>query len=371
MFGGWEKIEPNIGGGGQGTVYKARSPRRVAHRKEILKRIQHQLRQASRADDFTRLEELVINLADFGGVDQLQELGALKVFDIPRGEPEESKAVGRLQAEMRALGTLQHPAILRLLQGCHLAEEERFIITEYHPNGTLNEHLAHYKGRVLQSLEAFRPLVDAVAGIHDQGAIHRDIKPENIFVAADRRLVLGDFGIVFFKDGGRVTTTFEQVGTSFWMAPWAYKKGRLAMEDVSPSLDVFPLAKVLWSMISGREGFPYWEIDRDENNLEKLFPGDVLMPRINRLLAKCVVRDESACVLTARDLLNEIDRLIESGRSAGQKPEDGDPWPCRMCGRGHYSETKSVMMAFVGGTSNRVAFRVCACDRCGHAEMFG
>lgn len=174
-YGGWEKIEPKIGGGGQGTVYKARSPERVARRLQLFMRIHDSLRQASRSDDFSKLEELVMNIVDYGGFDQLWDLGALKLFNIPRGEPEESKAVGRLQAEMEALGGLDHPAVLRLLQACDLAGKERFMVTEYHPNGTLDGHLAHYKGRVLESLEAFSQLVDAVCAIHAKEAIHRDI----------------------------------------------------------------------------------------------------------------------------------------------------------------------------------------------------
>jgi hypothetical protein len=31
-FGGWEPIEPPLGSGGQGTVYRARTPARVAER---------------------------------------------------------------------------------------------------------------------------------------------------------------------------------------------------------------------------------------------------------------------------------------------------------------------------------------------------
>ena len=72
------------------------------------------------------------------------------------------------------------------------------------------------KERCSMLWRAFRPLAHAVSTLHKQDMVHRDIKTENIFVATDGRLVLGDFGIVFFKDGhGRVTETYEKVGTSF------------------------------------------------------------------------------------------------------------------------------------------------------------
>src|SRR5260370_10261743 len=99
-----------------------------------------------------------------------------------------------------------------------------------------------FKGRAIESLKAFRPIVEGIVAIEGKGAIHRDIKTQHIFVAMDGRLVLGDFGIVFFRDamGTRYTETFgERVGSHYWMAPWAYEPERLALENVSASLDIF------------------------------------------------------------------------------------------------------------------------------------
>src|SRR5258708_3433558 len=171
-------------------------------------------------------------------------------------------------------------------------------------------------GKPLEALVAFRPLVAAIASLHhDHGLIHRDIKTHNILVAADGHLVLGDFGIVFMADGQRLTSTFERVGSHFWMAPWAYKNEQLAIEQINPTLDIFPLGKVLWSMISGRDGVSFWEWNRDENNLEKMFPNNLMMPLVNRdILSKCIVREEKACISHAPVLLREIDSLIAQGK---------------------------------------------------------
>ena len=100
-------------------------------------------------------------------------------------------------------------------------------------------------------LQAFRPLVEAVAMLHKADIIHRDIKTKNIFVAKDNRLVLGHFGIVFYRDGQRLTETYERVGARDWMAPWGLPEREVSPRRSYPPLDIFPLAKVLWSMISG------------------------------------------------------------------------------------------------------------------------
>jgi serine/threonine protein kinase len=205
--------------------------------------------------------------------------------------------------------------------------------------------------------------VEAVATLHKADIIHRDIKTENIFVAKDNQLVLGDFGIVFYRDGQRLTETYERVGSRDWMAPWAYRNERLSLDEVTPSLDIFPLAKVLWSMISGRNGFPFWEIDRDENNLEKMFPADPMIPSVNRLLTKCIVREEQDCIWRAHGMLDQIDRLINQVRRGNQRPDDSDRWPCRICGRGYYVEVHFPRSA-------SFPFTAYVCDHCGHAEMF-
>jgi serine/threonine protein kinase len=258
-FDGWQPIGDELGHGGQGVVYAARSPERARLRDELEERVRGALHQIS-SGHYSPLA-VAEWLTVLGSPDPPEHLGALKVFQIPAGA-DEAQAVGRLTMEVNALSKLKgNPAILKLL---HYNVVKRILVTEYHPGGTLDKNLGIYKGRTHTALQAFRPLVDAVVAIHKEGAIHRDIKPENIFVAHDGCLVLGDFGIVIYKDGHRLTTTFERVGSHFWMAPWAYKNERLEIEDINPTLDIYPLARVLWSMIAGRNGFSYWEYDRPE-----------------------------------------------------------------------------------------------------------
>lgn len=312
---------------------------------------------------------------ELGSPDPTESLEGLKRFIIPPDNKiEEAKAVGRLESEVSALkGLDDNLGVLKLL---HSNIPGRIIVTEFHPRGTLDRHLEIYKGDVLAALEAFLPLVDALRGIHQQRAIHRDIKTENIFVATSGRLVLGDFGIVFLQDGTeRLTTTYERVGSHDWMAPWANRKEKIERSKVSTALDIFPLAKVLWSMIAGRNGFPFWEYDRDENNLEKQFPDDPAMPLVNkRILSKRIVRDENQCDGSADSLRANVQELIAHLKiGLGHKPDGASAWSCGVCGRGTYQATglKHQLQGYRPGSPEQgINLSAYICDHCGHAELF-
>ena len=374
--------EKTLGSGGQGTVYLARSPEQVAKRRHADGRVRGCLQQIT--SGHYEATELAASLSVLAGPDPVASLGALKQFKIPPDDKdEEARAVGRLQSEVQALQALRdYPAVLKLL---HANVPERFIVTEYHPRGTLDKHLKLYKGDALAALEAFKPLADGVWKIHQQGMIHRDIKPENIFVAASGNLVLGDFGIVFFQEASaeRLTTTYERVGSHYWMAPWAYRNVKLEFSKISPALDIFPLAKVLWSMIAGQNGFPYWEYAREENNLENLFPNDPVMPLVNRILSTCIVREEQQCDSSAETLRGRVEYLINQIKAVrGARPDGADSWPCRMCGRGMYRPVSSpdgrlgpprmLAQASGGAVTDRYSYRIFVCDndQCRHAELF-
>ena len=121
-------------------------------------------------------------IAQYVSGDDAMELGALKEFTIPGDDrQEEEKAVGRLTREIECLRDVNEPGILKLLDA---DADARWMVTEYHPT-TLAKQIQKYKGKALEALQAFRPLVVAVAALHARNIIHRDIKPENVFVSRD------------------------------------------------------------------------------------------------------------------------------------------------------------------------------------------
>jgi serine/threonine protein kinase len=155
-FDGWEKIEPPLGEGGQGKVYKARSPARAKHVRDALSSITSQLMSSGAGNPPRDAGGLAKLIVEAGGPDDVKDLGALKVFKIPTDPQERDKASGRLDREINALKNANNPAVLKLLAS-NLGEG--FIVTEFHEHGTLADEITNYKGRALEALLAFSPLL--------------------------------------------------------------------------------------------------------------------------------------------------------------------------------------------------------------------
>lgn len=391
IYDGWETIR-ELGSGGQGVVFLARSPQSRRWRAELLGQIQIATEQLSnrQSDRAKFAAQLVEAIAVWKETDAPSFLGALKVFKIPSDTEAAEKAVERLKREVDALSKIGESGILKLL---HANVGDRILITEYHPDGPLSGHLSRFEGKPLEALEGFRPLVGAVAKLHTDNLVHRDIKPDNIFVASDGRLVLGDFGIVYYEDDAktRVTETYENVGSRDWMPGWAYG---MRVDEVRPSFDVFSLGKTLWAMVSGKSKLRLWYIFEDEFNLERLFPDELDMAVLNEILGRCVVEKEKDCLPSARELLELVDARIALLRRRGQILRDGVSRPCRICGRGKYQPASKAEEKWSG---NRLLFlppkeiqgridpgqllnfpkydaivttRLYSCEFCGHIELF-
>ena len=217
--------------------------------------------------------------------------------------------------------------------------------------------------------------MEAVAILHKNNVLHRDIKPDNIFFS-DTGLVLGDFGLVFLTDDerARISGTYENVGARDWMPPWAFGK---RVEELSPTFDVFSLAKVLWAMISGKKILRLWYHTRPENNLSELFPRQPHMELVNQLLNMCIrENEEDMHCLDASMLLQLIDQILQVMKNRGDLLRKGLRRICMVCGDGTYQivvddKQQLDMRAYMGFSPvSGKRWRLLRCGSCGHVQFF-
>jgi serine/threonine-protein kinase len=124
--------------------------------------------------------------------------------------------------------------------------------------------------------------------IHSSGFIHQDLKPANIFLNADGRALIGDFG------ASRLTwsddTPTGNTGTAHYAAPEQFKTDIPTVEA-----DVFSFGLILYEILTGLAVFPAtltpFEIIREHNGtVRPAIPDHVCRP-MRELIRRCLSRN--------------------------------------------------------------------------------
>lgn len=370
QYGQWQ-IRREINKGGQGTAYEVHSATVYYPIFDSIKKAVQILHGAHNPEDYEAAAKgLAQSIGAYLSAEEAKNLRVLKVLHEHLRNDDKAKA--RFEQEVNVLKNEQDPHIIKILDS-HIGQG--WFVTNFFPRGSLADNLKVFQGRPLEALEAFRPIVNAVATLHAKNIIHRDIKPGNIFYSDDG-LVLGDFGLVFFADEAktRISDKYENVGSRDWMPPWALGK---RVEELRPSFDVFSLGKVLWAMVSGKTILPLWYHRRPDYNLERLFPDVSHTPLINALLDACIQENEEDMGFpSAVELLPQIDKLIGIIKSEGTLLRRDLRRRCRVCGYGTYilrideAKTPGDVGAIGVTPVGQIRWRVYICDKCGNLQMF-
>jgi serine/threonine protein kinase len=118
-------------------------------------------------------------------------------------------------------------------------------------SGVLPELTAGSPGYTHQVVELIRQVAQAAHALHGAGVVHRDIKPANIMVTADGgQAVLMDLGIAQLADDveGRITKTRQFIGTVRYASP----EQVLSVGKLDARSDVYSLGATLWELLTLR-----------------------------------------------------------------------------------------------------------------------
>ncbi|MBN8480828.1 MAG: serine/threonine protein kinase [Xanthomonadales bacterium] len=155
------------------------------------------------------------------------------------------------QRERRALATLSHHGIARLIDGGITTAGIPFLVMEYVDGEPITEFAAARRLGVTARLHLFVEVCAAVAAAHQRLIVHRDIKPSNILVTAAGAPKLLDFGIAKLLDDeiDGATGTGLPLLTPGYAAPEQY-----ALGSITTATDVFALGVLLRELLVGRTG---------------------------------------------------------------------------------------------------------------------
>lgn len=155
-------------------------------------------------------------------------------------------------SEARLLASLDHPNVVRVYR-CLEANGTAYLVMHYYHGQTLKQRIQALNGARPHAdwlIRLLMNLLDGLQAVHDHGILHRDIKPDNIYLVADDRPVLIDFGAARRVVGGR-TKAMTRVITEGY-SPIEQYVGDGIHEEGSWT-DLYALGATLYWLISGNK----------------------------------------------------------------------------------------------------------------------
>ncbi|KAL6505887.1 mitogen activated protein kinase [Orobanche hederae] len=234
------------------------------------------------------------------------------------------KGLDEFKSEIAVLTKVRHRHLVALLGYC-LDGNERLLVYEYMPQGTLSRFLFDWKEEGLKPLEWTRRLtialdvargVEYLHGLAQQSFIHRDLKPSNILLGDDMRAKVADFGLVRLAPDGKNSIATKLAGTFGYLAPEYAVTGR-----VTTKIDVFSFGVILMETITGRKALDQ-NLPDDQQHLVPWFRRALISKETFRKAIDPTLRldddDTLASVSTVAELAGHC-----TAREPSQRPDMG------------------------------------------------
>ncbi|HEY2431585.1 MAG TPA: protein kinase [Vicinamibacterales bacterium] len=171
---------------------------------------------------------------------------AIKILSRGIGDDEERE---RFLQEGRLAASLSHPNTVYVF-GTTEVQGFLVIAMELAPSGTLKDLVI--PGEPMAPPAAVDAVLQVIAGLEAAasiGILHRDVKPSNCFVAADGRVLVGDFGLsigAVHGSGDRGTI----LGTPGFASPEQLRGDALDLRS-----DIYSVGATLFYLLAGRAPF--------------------------------------------------------------------------------------------------------------------
>jgi serine/threonine protein kinase len=216
----------------------------------------------------------------------------------------------RFKREAYAMAALTHPNIVRVYDCGDAGDQYLFISMELVEGGDLSDAIKGGKCTPEVALKLIPQICDALQVAHEQGIVHRDIKPANIFLTADGRAKVADFGLAkrFDAKNTLVTKAGMGMGTPDYAAPEQYE----AAADLDHRADIYSLGVMMYQMLTGK--LPRGSRFKSPSELVGVDP------RIDAIIAKAMSGDREDRHQTVAEIKAEIAQMQTPAVKASAAP---------------------------------------------------
>ncbi|KAE9460308.1 hypothetical protein C3L33_07781, partial [Rhododendron williamsianum] len=158
-------------------------------------------------------------------------------------------------AEVIFLGQLRHQNLVKLIGYC-CEEEERLLVYEFMPRGSLENHLFKRMSVSLPWGTRLKIAIGSAKGLAflhgphgaESPVIYRDFKTSNILLDSEFNAKLSDFGLAKMgPEGSKTHVTTRVMGTYGYAAPEYVNTGHLTTRS-----DIYSFGVVLLELLTGR-----------------------------------------------------------------------------------------------------------------------
>ncbi|WP_084418007.1 serine/threonine-protein kinase [Henriciella litoralis] len=176
-----------------------------------------------------------------------EQHAALKVM---HGGLHSVDAVRHFLRERRILSTLDHPGIVRILDGGETATGAPWLVMDLASGTSITTYCDANALSLNARLTLVAEIADAVQSAHARLVVHRDIKPENVIVSPEGRPRLLDFGVSSLLAG----EVPDEPGHA--MTPDYASPEQRRLEPVTTASDVWQLGRLLDEICEGFHPLP-------------------------------------------------------------------------------------------------------------------
>lgn len=241
---------------------------------------------------------------------KLDRVVALKL--LPTRRIGNADAIVRFEREMKAIGKLDHPAIVRATDAGE-DDGQHFLAMEFVDGFDVSELVdRHGPLSIPDACEIIRQAAIGLQHVHEQQLVHRDIKPSNLMVTENGHVKILDLGLALLADQheglGELTTVGQMMGTVDYMAPEQCDDSH----DVDIRADIYSLGATLFKMVVGTAPYATSERRSPLSRIRALATEDV--PRLTECLPNA---DTAFCSMVDRMLSRQPgDRFETPGEVA-------------------------------------------------------